>query len=281
METVYYYIVQPGDNLWKISKELYGDGSDWKRLFNYNRDIFDPDLIYPDMKLEISGYIFPKDADERFITEERKKINYEWSCYESYVNLDSETSERAEYPKETEKEALKAFKEGRVEDWLSGLTEPELLTEEEKEEYRKKDSDDILYSYETERGLPEDRWYIVKESDGESQLIIENRARGKYQEFYGFIIDSDTGEIVRCKERIHGAGGRLYLTEENGIRIWILTKEMNGKVTGIAGDYRGWYLYIGGNFYYEKQKNGTIKEHYQEYASIGKGTMKDAVGYPY
>ena len=51
METVYYYVVQPGDNLWKISEELFGDGTEWEWLYRNNHYIFNPALIYPEMKL--------------------------------------------------------------------------------------------------------------------------------------------------------------------------------------------------------------------------------------
>lgn len=41
-------IVQPGNTLWGISKGRYGDGLDYVRIFDANRDrIRDPDLIYP------------------------------------------------------------------------------------------------------------------------------------------------------------------------------------------------------------------------------------------
>ena len=283
METVYYYIVQPGDNLWKISEELYGDGSNWKWLYDKNSYIFDPALIYPGWKLEISSWEFPENADERFMTEERKKTNFEWLKW-GYVHYNDETPKRDEYPEKVEKEALRALKEGTVEDWLKELLQPRILTEEEKESYRKKDSEDILYSYEIEIGMPEDIWYSLTESDGSRWLIIENMERGKSQEFYLFMIDSATGEIVGKCEKIHGAGGRLYLTSEDGILIWILTKETGGDIVGVAGDYRGCWLYIGGNFYYEKQKNGTVKEAYQSYASIGNGTLRDPDAvweYPY
>lgn len=70
METVYYYIVQPGDNLWKISEELYGYGDNWKSLYYNNQDIFDPSLIYPGMKLEVSGEQY---MEERLLVQERKK----------------------------------------------------------------------------------------------------------------------------------------------------------------------------------------------------------------
>lgn len=218
--------------MWNISKEIYGTGTNWHSLYNVNQHIFDSSLIYPGMKLEI--HRLPENADERFMTETRKKINSQW-LIPSYIHYYHETTERSgEYPKETEV------------------------------------------------GLPEDIWYFAATDNGRRWLVIENQERGKSQEFYRFTIDSDTGEISGC-EQFHGAGGRLYLTEETSMRIWVMTKEINGEVIGIAGEYRG-STYIGGNFYYEKQKDGTVKEAYQLYINGGIGKYDPSGGtyeYPY
>lgn len=280
-ETVYYYIVQPGDTLWDISKELYGAGREWERLYHDNRHIFDATLIYPDMKLEIPAYVFPENTDNRFMTDSRKKTNEQWQP-EEYLHFNNESPERYEdCPKKTEEEALTALKKDNMENWLSKLIKPTVLTEKEKEDYRKNDSEAILYSYETEQGLPEDIWYALTNGDGTKWLIIENLERGKSQNFYCFAINSATGEIMR-PEKIHGAGGELYLTQEDGILIWITTKEVNGKIIGIAGDYRG-MTYIGGNFYYEKREYSALKECYQTYISSGNETNQWDVTleYPY
>jgi len=48
------YTVQSGDTLWKISQEVYGDGSRYKKIFEANTDILkDPDHIYPGQELKI------------------------------------------------------------------------------------------------------------------------------------------------------------------------------------------------------------------------------------
>ena len=48
------YTVVAGDSLSKISKKLYGDANQWKRIFEANRDqIQNPDLIHPGQKLKI------------------------------------------------------------------------------------------------------------------------------------------------------------------------------------------------------------------------------------
>lgn len=281
METVYYYVVQPGDSLWKISRELYGEGSRWERLYYNNQQIFDPARIYPGEELKIPAYAVPEQMDERFQEKERKQINSGW-LREGYVHFNSAAGKRSEYPEKTEADALNALKEGTEEEWLKELASPVLLTEEEKEEYRERDPENILYSYETVRGLPQDKWYLLTGSSGTQWLVIENLERGDSQEFYRFRMGSETGDIWDC-EKFHGAGGRLYLAEENSVLVWVMTKEEKGKITGIAGDYTG-EIYVGGNFYYEKRKNGTVKESYQEYATEGSGTIRAegaAWGYPW
>lgn len=43
------YTVVKGDNLWKIAKRLYGDGAQYTKIYNANKDVIggNPDLIYP------------------------------------------------------------------------------------------------------------------------------------------------------------------------------------------------------------------------------------------
>jgi len=41
-------VIQPGNNLWRMSKVLYGDGSKFTLLYEANKDqIRNPDRIYP------------------------------------------------------------------------------------------------------------------------------------------------------------------------------------------------------------------------------------------
>lgn len=48
------YTVVAGDSLSKIAKREYGDASEWKRIYEANRDIIkNPDLIYPGQELSI------------------------------------------------------------------------------------------------------------------------------------------------------------------------------------------------------------------------------------
>ncbi len=42
------YTVEAGDSLWKISEKFYGDGSQWRRIYEANKaEIKDPDVIHP------------------------------------------------------------------------------------------------------------------------------------------------------------------------------------------------------------------------------------------
>ena len=53
-KTVRYYVVQPGDSLSKIAKEVYGKVSAYVRIYEANQDIItNPNLIYPGQKLRI------------------------------------------------------------------------------------------------------------------------------------------------------------------------------------------------------------------------------------
>ncbi len=48
------YKVQPGDTLSKISKQFYGDSSQYMKIFNANKDqLRDPNTIQPGMELMI------------------------------------------------------------------------------------------------------------------------------------------------------------------------------------------------------------------------------------
>lgn len=48
------YTVASGDSLSKIAKKFYGDPSQWRRIFEANRDLIkNPDLIHPGQTLKI------------------------------------------------------------------------------------------------------------------------------------------------------------------------------------------------------------------------------------
>jgi nucleoid-associated protein YgaU len=48
------YEVKSGDSLSKIAKRVYGNASDWKKIYEANRDLLkDPDKIFPGQKLKI------------------------------------------------------------------------------------------------------------------------------------------------------------------------------------------------------------------------------------
>lgn len=48
------HIVNPGDTLWGIAKKWYGNGAEYKKIYNANKDkIKNPNLIYPKQVLTI------------------------------------------------------------------------------------------------------------------------------------------------------------------------------------------------------------------------------------
>lgn len=49
------YIVKKGDSLWKIAKTYYGEGTEWRRIYDANKGVVgkNPNLIYPGQKLVI------------------------------------------------------------------------------------------------------------------------------------------------------------------------------------------------------------------------------------
>lgn len=48
------YTVKSGDSLSKISSRIYGDPSQWRKIYEANQDILkDPDLIHPGQQLVI------------------------------------------------------------------------------------------------------------------------------------------------------------------------------------------------------------------------------------
>ena len=51
------YVVRKGDNLWKISQKIFGDGDLWPRIYNENKDLIggDPNLILPGQRLVLTN----------------------------------------------------------------------------------------------------------------------------------------------------------------------------------------------------------------------------------
>ena len=48
------YEVAKGDSLWKIAQRVYGNGTQWQKIYAANRDVLhDPDHIHPGQKLKI------------------------------------------------------------------------------------------------------------------------------------------------------------------------------------------------------------------------------------
>lgn len=53
-DEVQFYEIQKGDSLWKIAKSFYGNGNDYPKIFEANKEVIkDPDLIFPGQKIRI------------------------------------------------------------------------------------------------------------------------------------------------------------------------------------------------------------------------------------
>jgi len=59
-------VIQPGNNLWRISRIIYGKGHEYTVIYQANRDaIRNPDLIYPGQIFTTPGVVPPKYIDPR------------------------------------------------------------------------------------------------------------------------------------------------------------------------------------------------------------------------
>ena len=53
-EEVLYYEIVSGDSLWKIAQNIYGDGNQYTKIFEANKEVIkDPDLIFPGQKIRL------------------------------------------------------------------------------------------------------------------------------------------------------------------------------------------------------------------------------------
>jgi len=53
-DEVQFYEIEKGDSLWKIAKQFYGNGNDYPKIFEANKEVIkDPDLIFPGQKIRI------------------------------------------------------------------------------------------------------------------------------------------------------------------------------------------------------------------------------------
>jgi nucleoid-associated protein YgaU len=59
-------VIQPGNNLWRISRVIYGRGVEYTTIYDANKDqIRDPDLIYPGQIFATPGVVPPETIDPK------------------------------------------------------------------------------------------------------------------------------------------------------------------------------------------------------------------------
>lgn len=57
-------VIQPGNNLWRISKVIYGDGKKYSMIFDANKDLIrDPDMIFPGQIFDTPNAVPPEKID--------------------------------------------------------------------------------------------------------------------------------------------------------------------------------------------------------------------------
>ena len=57
-------VIQPGNNLWRISKVIYGDGKKYSMIFDANKDLIrDPDMIFPGQIFDTPNALAPEKID--------------------------------------------------------------------------------------------------------------------------------------------------------------------------------------------------------------------------
>jgi nucleoid-associated protein YgaU len=57
-------VIQPGNNLWRISKVIYGDGKKYSMIWGANKDLIrDPDMIFPGQIFDTPNVVPPEKID--------------------------------------------------------------------------------------------------------------------------------------------------------------------------------------------------------------------------
>ena len=60
-----YYVVQPGDTLWSIAQNAYGDGNEWTAIYNRNKAVIgdNPNVLTPGESFYVPGRYVVQSGD--------------------------------------------------------------------------------------------------------------------------------------------------------------------------------------------------------------------------
>ncbi|MBN1308553.1 MAG: LysM peptidoglycan-binding domain-containing protein [Chitinispirillaceae bacterium] len=90
------YIIKPGDTLWDLAFQFLGDPFQWQRLWEVNRYIANPDLIYPGNQLQIPGRY--ADASSETSENAREFSSETVGALDETSAVKNELTESPEYP---------------------------------------------------------------------------------------------------------------------------------------------------------------------------------------
>jgi hypothetical protein len=96
------YVIVKGDNLWNLAKQYYGNGFEWRYIWEHNKYINDPHWIYPGNLLYIPGISSKKSV----VITEAKNI----SLYDTSKTLVQLKDEIKKYPSQKQVLLVEKYK---------------------------------------------------------------------------------------------------------------------------------------------------------------------------
>ena len=197
------YEVREGDSLWTISEKLLGDGAQYMQLARQNAALIaDPDLIYPQMRLQVARTVYVKKRtgdngietpEYRFGTEKRVSFGILESG-EAFANC-------AMYGSEGEVICLIRDKEPQGEKALADWEKTkQTIASYVQKNFDRKVSDLAFHEYEAEDGRKLYLFtYVYQPDDILKYYVCEGICQTDHiqAEFTGFDVQEDVEDLVR------------------------------------------------------------------------------------